>query len=104
MKVAFSFLIVGETAPTMPLGATALFVHSSPVKVTYKIPVYYVFQLQMNCKGSYFGILQFGHYSQVPNKRGALIIRGLEKLPKFNKRGGQNKRGDRNSRNGLKLL
>ena len=27
-------------------------------------------------------------YSQVPNKRGVPIIRGLEKLPKLDKRGG----------------
>ena len=27
-------------------------------------------------------------YSQVPNKRGVLIIRGLEKVSIFNKRGG----------------
>ena len=31
-------------------------------------------------------------YSTVPNKRGSLIDRGLEKILKFNKPGSQNKR------------
>ena len=44
-------------------------------------------------------------YSQVPDKRGGVpIIRGLEKLTKFNERGVKINWGCRNSRNGLKSL
>ena len=43
-------------------------------------------------------------YSQVPNERRVLIKRGSEKIPKFNKRGDQNKQGGWNLINGFKGL
>ena len=45
------------------------------------------------------------NYSQVRNKRGVLINRGVGKFPKCSRRGGGVKiHGSRNLRNGLRLL
>ena len=43
-------------------------------------------------------------FSQVPNKQGILINRGLQKTLKCNKQGSQNKQGYWNFRNGFKMI
>ena len=46
------------------------------------------------------------NYSQVRNKRGVLINRGVGKIPRCSRRGGGRSKymGSRNLRNGLRLL